>query len=63
MIKNCAFCEGLKFHVSVILRRTPLTRLSPAGLPVIIIIINIINIIIIMAHLISTAFIITVQGI
>jgi len=27
--------EGLKLHVLTLLRRTPLTRLSPAGLPVI----------------------------
>jgi len=27
--------EGLKFHVLALLRRTPLTWLSPAGLPVI----------------------------
>jgi len=34
-IADCAFVEGLKFHVSALLRRTPLTRLGPAGLPVI----------------------------
>jgi len=32
---NCDFGEGLKFHVLALLRRTPLTRLSPAGFPVI----------------------------
>jgi len=30
----CDFGEGLKFHVLALLRRTPLTRLNPAGLPV-----------------------------
>jgi len=32
---NCDFGEELKFHVLALLRRTPLKRLSPAGLPVI----------------------------
>jgi len=34
-LKNGVFGEGLKFHVLALLRRTSLTRLSPAGLPVI----------------------------
>jgi len=31
---NFDFSEGLKFYVLALLRRTPLTRQSPAGLPV-----------------------------
>jgi len=34
LIHKCGFDKWLKFHVLTLLRRTPLTRLSPAGLPV-----------------------------
>jgi len=41
LLSNCDFAKvtmitkGLKFHIFALLRRTPLTRLSSAGLPVI----------------------------
>jgi len=35
LIHKCGFGKWLKFHVLALLRRTPLTRLRPAGQPVI----------------------------